>query len=265
MFKDNHNFNPRSPWGERHIFVIQIFSGLEFQSTLPVGGATNILSTHKSMLSISIHAPRGGSDAMTMRPWSNAYDFNPRSPWGERRFGGKGTHRLFRISIHAPRGGSDEDTLLEMLTFVHFNPRSPWGERRFLRLGQKGLQLFQSTLPVGGATYNLYPSSSVCKISIHAPRGGSDLQKGASAKGYGYFNPRSPWGERRFGSSFAVPLGIFQSTLPVGGATAALPESGLDQLLFQSTLPVGGATRKRLTDTSKWKPFQSTLPVGGAT
>ena len=57
------------------------------------------------------------------------------------------------------------------------------------------------------------------KISIHAPRGGSDKP--------GKTQP-----------SFAVE---FQSTLPVGGATM-YRDSTNDSLVFQSTLPVGGAT-----------------------
>ena len=59
---------------------------------------------------------------------------------------------LVNISIHAPRGGSDS-----RLTFPT----------------QISL-LFQSTLPVGGAT--LHDTNQPCSacISIHAPRGGSD-------------------------------------------------------------------------------------------
>ena len=59
-------------------------------------------------------------------------------------------------------------------------------------------------------------------ISIHAPREGSDLK----ARGYKAF------------------FHVFQSTLPVRGATA-----GIDGLIkeeqFQSTLPVRGATAKQ--------------------
>ncbi len=34
------DFNPRSPWGERQTSCWDDLSVLEFQSTLPVGGAT---------------------------------------------------------------------------------------------------------------------------------------------------------------------------------------------------------------------------------
>ena len=59
----NHNhFNPRSPHGERQeIYTIYHALGL-FQSTLPAWGATTVGSTSTPVFSISIHAPRMGSD-----------------------------------------------------------------------------------------------------------------------------------------------------------------------------------------------------------
>ena len=56
-------------------------------------------------------------------------------------------------------------------------------------------------------------------ISIHAPRGGSDCIQREPVRVYQHFNPRSPWGERLRMWSFMTVLPIFQSTLPVGGAT----------------------------------------------
>jgi len=56
---------------------------------------------------------------------------------------------------------------------------------------------------------------------------------------------------------------VFQSTLPVKGATSCTPRR-LGGWLFQSTLPVKGATRGKMSDWHDgW--FQSTLPVKGAT
>ena len=37
-----------------------------------------------------------------------------------------------------------------------------------------------------------------------------------------YFNPRSPWGERQLGMTILTRRVLFQSTLPVGGATILL-------------------------------------------
>ena len=57
------------------------------------------------------------------------------------------------------------------------------------------------------------------KISIHAPRGGSDGN----------------------GVTFKNEANKFQSTLPVGGATTGQADLCISPK-FQSTLPVGGAT-----------------------
>ena len=56
--------------------------------------------------------------------------------------------------------------------------------------------LFQSTLPARGATLQRTADCAAVRISIHAPRTGSDkhgLPLDIHAK---YFNPRSPHGER---------------------------------------------------------------------
>ena len=78
-----------------------------------------------------------------------------------------------------------------------------------------------------------------------------------------YFNPRSPCGERPVTSRNARFVGVFQSTLPVWGATHQNPQLS-DHPRFQSTLPVWGATTiRRLPPMTP--VFQSTLPVWGAT
>ena len=59
-----------------------------------------------------------------------------------------------------------------------------------------------------------------------------------------------------------IPL--FQSTLPVRGATAGRSTSTTTSR-FQSTLPVRGATRGDPPSTAAVSGFQSTLPVRGAT
>ena len=106
--RKQRNFNPRSPCGERHYDACMCPYVTEFQSTLPVWGAT---------------AADTANDA-------DLDDFNPRSPCGERRSPGSdggikvrfqstlpvwgATYSLlkkgyleFGISIHAPRVGSD--------------------------------------------------------------------------------------------------------------------------------------------------------------
>ena len=195
-FPRRHNFNPRSPWGERPAEMSEQAQRVEFQSTLPVGGATlspTVLDSDTEFQStlpvggatlddvsvacgamISIHAPRGGSDA----------SFDRR-------------HRQREISIHAPRGGSDSCSENRTGPSGDFNPRSPWGERPSEQRSIKRSFQFQSTLPVGGATSRAGNGSRYEKISIHAPRGGSDSMSAPSGQTRRHFNPRSPWGERQ--------------------------------------------------------------------
>ena len=56
----------------------------------------------------------------------------------------------------------------------HFNPRSPCGERPVEGWEARETTLFQSTLPVRGATPTLTMVGCGDNISIHAPRAGSD-------------------------------------------------------------------------------------------
>ena len=126
-----------------------------FQSTLPAGGATVDLSSATSAtINISIHAPRGGSDAL---PACRVAGVQP------------------DISIHAPRGGSDLLHEQPNGESPDFNPRSPRGERHSDdNLKSGATEKFQSTLPAGGATELNRLIPNLPNISIHAPRGGSD-------------------------------------------------------------------------------------------
>ncbi len=123
-------FNPRSPWGERPDPKLDPIEAAEFQSTLPVGGATKLGAQLSGQTIISIHAPRGGSDGSTTSRTAGGRDFNPRSPWGERRLIGLISNFIVSISIHAPRGGSDNTEQGGQHNARNFNPRSPWGERQ---------------------------------------------------------------------------------------------------------------------------------------
>ena len=128
------------------------------------------------------------------------------------------------ISIHAPRGGSDLRSSWILCFLDNFNPRSPWGERLVAGVMPATVSIFQSTLPVGGATINSILSTVKVGISIHAPRGGSDTSGTDHAFYRWDFNPRSPWGERLWHLWDQCPTPSFQSTLPVGGATFSIRE-----------------------------------------
>ena len=102
------------------------------------------------------------------------------------------------------------------------------------------------------------------EISIHAPRVGSDGRRRPRPPRRRNFNPRSPCGERHHPDVGGDLETIFQSTLPVWGATL-VRESYSGSELFQSTLPVWGATLFILVPLLASSRFQSTLPVWGAT
>ena len=128
----DNNFNPRSPWGERPASAVLVASMVLFQSALPVGGATpGRISGTGRLPRISIRAPRGGSDTRRARNDRERPYFNPRSPWGERRFILLSCKPAVYISIRAPRGGSDSALQRSSKRrSQYFNPRSPWGERQ---------------------------------------------------------------------------------------------------------------------------------------
>ena len=190
---------------------------------------------------ISIHAPRGGSDSSTIC----------RSSPG-------------RISIHAPRGGSDRyyPSFLTSQSISIHAPRGGSDHRQEQTHG--GGKLFQSTLPVGGATVTPPDASVQRPISIHAPRGGSDAVAACSSATASYFNPRSPWGERQPCGTSDRQKKVFQSTLPVGGATRHGP-SLLKVEIISIHAPRGGSDPFIVPLKLDSKTFQSTLPVGGAT
>ena len=215
---------------------------------------------------ISIHAPRAGSDLTGMsdpEKWirfqstlpvrgatsfsraafAGSCYFNPRSPCGERRGAGRRIRGNRLISIHAPRAGSD----IQKLAFLSDS------------LG------FQSTLPVRGATQRQKNRWELFYISIHAPRAGSDDEPRAGRGVPRDFNPRSPCGERReFGQYATAASQQISIHAPRAGSDYAAGDYRYNAPGFQSTLPVRGATGINLT-AGRWELFQSTLPVRGAT
>ncbi len=125
--------------------------------------------------------------------------------------------------------------------------------------------LFQSTLPVKGATLWFLLFLRHSSISIHAPREGSDCPARSREHDFAHISIHAP----REGSDLSVLpkspyFSKFQSTLPVKGATVFVVPPP-PPLLFQSTLPVKGATPPMLLPCDMVSIFQSTLPVKGAT
>ena len=232
------HFNPRSPYGERPVFRAIPASTKGFQSTLPVRGATRYpvvprihiqISIHaprtgsdgniqriRRGTGISIHAPRTGSDPKTFPTETAEKDFNPRSPYGERRqivgvvrpnyqfqstlpvrgatAAATGLFPSFAISIHAPRTGSD--------------PRSAPSFRWWV--------ISIHAPRTGSDPGPTLPGQSGLLISIHAPRTGSDSKLLARKQSGTYFNPRSPYGERQDNNTTGHGPGDFNPRSPYG-------------------------------------------------
>ena len=148
-------FNPRSPCGERPRSVTIPAPSLYFNPRSPCGERRCFANTRHICLSISIHAPRVGSDLFCFDEPCRLYQFQSTLPvWGAT----SEKMQMLRkedISIHAPRVGSDH-------------------QLHDLRLR---VALFQSTLPVWGATPHFKNPSLGFTISIHAPRVGSDREQ----------------------------------------------------------------------------------------
>ena len=188
----------------------------------------------------------------------------------------------------------------------YFNPRSPCGERRIPALAATSCCPFQSTLPVWGATSARSPiitdsafqstlpvwgatwgyldacrarrisihaprvGSDYCKccpdrpgraISIHAPRGGSDAQPGCAQAASRHFNPRSPWGERLQIKPTARRGKYFNPRSPWGERRAVFQPSR-KVLIISIHAPRGGSDSTAQRFTSDFPDFNPRSPWG---
>ena len=100
----------------------------QFQSTLPLRGATGFHCGGDAPRRISIHAPLAGSDTnLRQYPPYPPY-FNPRSPCGERQSSDCAPTPRQHFNPRSPCGerpGIDDIGVPRL----NFNPRSPCGER----------------------------------------------------------------------------------------------------------------------------------------
>ena len=132
--------------------------------------STEILHGDKA---ISIHAPRTGSDVVEWTTSPSPMYFNPRSPHGERQRHHVSLMHKHNFNPRSPHG--ERRVAWEHTNIVnHFNPRSPHGERLVATDVSRSAMAFQSTLPARGATIRCGIPSEFGLISIHAPRTGSD-------------------------------------------------------------------------------------------
>ena len=194
---ERHDFNPRSPHGERRappmtsVSPPSVFQStlpargatdashssmrrFRFQSTLPARGATGARLDSAEVVGISIHAPRTGSDVFGV--------------------GHTCRHGVFQSTLPA-RGA----TCIFPALCLHFP--------------------FQSTLPARGATLFRALRRAHIVISIHAPRTGSDVPPAGRAGIVNHISIHAP----RTGSDPNAP-----AKLPTAPISIHAPRTGSD-------------------------------------
>ena len=191
-----------------------------FQSTLPARGATHAHIVFLLLTSISIHAPRTGSDVLEADALTIEVTISIHAP----RTGSDAAARMNRhfigfISIHAPRTGSDVGARVKR-DFTAISIHAPrTGSDRRKAMYNIIVYEFQSTLPARGATASKrYPQRNRGDFNPRSPHG-ERRRRRLSAADAGHFNPRSPHGERLATAAVLLAHIVFQSTLPARGAT----------------------------------------------
>ena len=124
-----------------------------FQSTPPVRGATSIVVVVIAVSTISIHAPRAGSDCIGLDQSYTDTDFNPRPPCGERLKPGRllSFHCIFQST--PPVRGATRAVLCPCAAQGAFQSTPPVrGATGISWAYHTQSRKFQSTPPVRGAT-----------------------------------------------------------------------------------------------------------------
>ena len=146
----------------------------------------------------------------------------------------------------------------------YFNPRSPHGERLTFYEAITQNRKISIHAPRTGSDYTLITLGRVLEISIHAPRTGSDDHVPLIKRLTSTISIHAP----RTGSDTTS----FFPTSETIWISIHAPRTGSDRsdgcggggFKFQSTLPARGATRNRRC-RRQVRRFQSTLPARGAT
>ena len=147
----------------------------EFQSTRPLRGATPGFGLQLLKPYISIHAPLTGRDHpwgdmccfpflfQSTRPLRGAtaglplvhppgQNFNPRAPYGARRWPRPTWHFASNFNPRAPYGARRFHSGITVGSGINFNPRAPYGARHKVLEPLAVWTVFQSTRPLRGAT-----------------------------------------------------------------------------------------------------------------
>ena len=243
--------------------------------------------TNAQSSSISIHAPREGSDhaAYAAHPTRTTFQSTLPARGATRSCGPRAPRSAFQSTLPA-RGATGSDGY----NYASYSFQSTLPARGATAPGEILNPLifaFQSTLPARGATrQDLFILPDDFAFQSTLPARGATRRRFPPPSCGAYFNPRSPRGERRVKICLSCPMILhFNPRSPRGERLAVdflhhlaglisihAPREGSDLMLvifrvlqrFQSTLPARGATptRSHQFDAAS---FQSTLPARGAT
>ena len=215
-------------------------------------------------------------------------NFYPRSPRGERRRTARPTTtpppflstlpargatgplmssvlKCAFLSTLPARGATADGGMVKINLTVFLSTLPARGATKCICPKGQMAKKFLSTLPARGATVSKMPEALSGRISIHAPREGSDVSQalktaqdaaflstlpargatprpGRPARPAAYFYPRSPRGERLFPARQGPPARVYFYPRSPRGERLADSANTLPSLLFLSTLPARGAT-----------------------
>ncbi len=194
---------------------------VQFQSTHPSRGATNVAVMPEDWISISIHAPLTGCDqaaetsGLPVPPFQSTHPSrgatSPRIFSGADSSGFQSTH---------PSRGATKRLSYRIITLSDFNPRTPHGVRQFVTKCPKTVIFISIHAPLTGCDDSRL---EVCAMRIvfqstHPSRGATSAA-GLCMIIMMYFNPRTPHGVRHQTQLVIYCIGLFQSTHPSRGAT----------------------------------------------
>ena len=214
-----NNFNPRPPWGGRHLRQDGNTITMTFQSTPSVGRAT-----------------------ATGRRGTYVIQFQSTPSVGRATIA-TGRYCLNKIFQSTPSVGRATAAAIANALLDRFQSTPSVGRATLAKLWAIKALTFQSTPSVGRATSNSQRYKALGNISIHALRGEGDKNVAESIKKYGYFNPRPPWGGRRKCRRLELSHRHFNPRPPWGGRRTFALNNSINAE-FQSTPSVGRATIK---------------------
>ena len=209
---------------------------------------------------ISTHAPRAGSDFCGQIKIVKGWNFNPRSPCGERRGISQATERTREfqptlpvrgatrdstaplghspISTHAPRAGSDLTRPPKWRMQQKFQPTLPVRGATPTTFPRLTSGIFQPTLPVRGATIRFRGSRAGSQFQPTLPVRGATLSH-HDAKHIPHISTHAPRaGSDMWLTRWSVST-TFQPTLPVRGATQSMGLSIVSPPYFNPRSPCG--------------------------